>query len=184
MGQYYKPIKLKDNKKTVESWMYSHDYSNGLKLMEHSWIGNDFVSSVENLLIKGGLWYNSPIVWAGDYAPEDKGFKTNHYMRCIESKKIKLMWVKNIGDEYRYIVNHTKKLFVDKTKVPVTTEYNGFEFKIHPLPLLTCEGNGNGGGDFYGNDEDKIIGSWARNRISIERTFPLGYKEIIFKLKE
>jgi len=57
-------------------------------------------------------------------------------------------------------------------------------YKIHPLPLLTCEGNGQGGGDFYGEDNKKLIGKWARNRISIESTKPKGYAELIFDLKE
>lgn len=45
-----------------------------------------------------------------------------------------------------------------------------YGLKIHPLPLLTCEGNGRGGGDFRTENEDylKLIGSWARNRITIQ----------------
>ena len=49
MGQYYKPV----NTETLEH-LYSHDYDNGLKLMEHSYQRNDFVTTVESLLAKGG----------------------------------------------------------------------------------------------------------------------------------
>ena len=62
MGQYYKPICL-DNE-LQEQWVYSHDYDNGLKLMEHSYIGNSFVGIVERLLSVGNLWYMKPLVWA------------------------------------------------------------------------------------------------------------------------
>ncbi len=41
MGQYYKPICLDNELK--EQWVYSHDYDNGLKLMEHSYVSNNFV---------------------------------------------------------------------------------------------------------------------------------------------
>ncbi len=58
MGQYYKPINI-DNKQ----WLYSHEYNhNGLKLMEHSWIGNDFVGAVMSLMVKGGDWFKKRIV--------------------------------------------------------------------------------------------------------------------------
>ena len=62
---------------------------------------------------------------------------------------------------FRYIVNHSKKLFVDKEKLTSN---------IHPLPLLTCEGNGRGGGDYGGSSE--LVGSWARDVISVERLAP------------
>ena len=62
MGQYYKPINI-DNKQ----WLYSHDFDNGLKLMEHSWIGNNFVGAVMNLMLKGGEWFKKRIIWSGDY---------------------------------------------------------------------------------------------------------------------
>ena len=62
MGQYYKPINLDD-----KQWLYTHDYDTGLKLMEHSWIGNQFVGTVMSLMLKGGLWFKKRIVWAGDY---------------------------------------------------------------------------------------------------------------------
>lgn len=136
MGQYYKPIILKKDKKTVVSFMYSHDYSNGLKLMEHSYLKNDFVRTFETLIAKNP----QPVLWGGDYAEAEKGRKNNAYRRCTEEKKVKPV-VSN--KSLRYIVNHTKKLFVDKQAVP---DVDGWQ--IHPLPLLTCEGNGQGGGDF------------------------------------
>jgi len=192
MGQYYKPIVLDDFKKSQpKAFIYSHDYDNGLKLMEHSWLGNNFVNVVETLLTKGNDWYKKPIVWAGDYAEPEKGCKTNLYGRCNESNNIKPI-VKMLPKRFKYVVNHDTKQFVDKTKVPVSDVYTWTDEKtgkkksrdyiIHPLPLLTCEGNGQGGGDFRG--ENPLIGTWSRNRISIESSKPKGYSELIFDLKE
>jgi hypothetical protein len=80
----------------------------------------------------------------------------------------------------RYVVNHTKKEFIDKNRVLKDTD----GYKIHPLPLMTCEGNGQGGGDFFGEDPKGLVGSWARDLISIEGQKPEGFTEIIFDLVE
>lgn len=56
---------------------------------------------------------------------------------------------------------------------------------VHPLPLLVCEGNGRGGGDYCGPGEDDC-GRWARDVISLERSKPSsekGYVEFIPKFK-
>ena len=60
MGQYYKPV----NTKTMK-WLYSHSYDgNGLKLTEHSWVGNTFVGAVMTLLSPKNKWYKFYlIIW-------------------------------------------------------------------------------------------------------------------------
>ena len=174
MGQYYKPIILKDNKskKTIDKWVYSWDYGNGLKLMEHSYVGNNFVNVVENELKENP----QRLVWAGDYADHCKGRESNLYDRTHRYEDNKIV----NGNEdfnhevYRYIVNHSKKQFVDKTKLQDIEGWEGTQ--INPLPILTSEGNGSGGGDFRG--ENKYIGTWARDVISIEMKQPKGFKEI------
>ena len=50
MGQYYMPTLISEDG-TVRT-LYSHAYDNGLKLMEHSYIGNNFVNAVLTLLWK------------------------------------------------------------------------------------------------------------------------------------
>jgi len=198
MGQYFKPVILGDTPKdgeheTVKSWMYSHKYDNGLKLMEHSYQGNNFVSTFEKELTRRGEHYKSRVVWAGDYADEERGLKIIHeekeydanlYSLCNDENEISPKECST--NDYPYIVNHTKKLFVDKNKVSDVPDWEGT--KIHPLPLLTCEGNGRGGGDFRG--ENDLIGSWARDVISVEKENPMvtsgtmDYTEIIFDLIE
>lgn len=198
MGQYYKPIilgqKNEDGHETVKGWMYSHSYDNGLKLMEHSYQGNNFVSTFEKQLTRMGEHHKSRVVWAGDYADnepnlkiihEGKEYDANLYSLCNDENEMKPSEANT--EDYPYIVNHTKKQFVDKNKVPEIVDWEGT--KIHPLPLLTCEGNGRGGGDFRG-DEKGIVGSWARDVISVEKLNPLqdhetmDYKEIVFDLSE
>ena len=89
MGQYYKPALIQDFGNKVKNWVLSHDIDrNGLKLMEHSWIGNTFVSTIEGLLVPGGDWHKKSIVWAGDYADKEPDTEKNIYELCIERKKI------------------------------------------------------------------------------------------------
>ena len=191
MGQYYKPAVLDDSKKRPLAWVYSHDIKvkytredgqsfmmgNGLKLMEHSWMNNKFVQAIENLLIPGGSWHKQPIVWAGDYADNEPDTDINIYGMLEDEIKI-IPTKRTLKKKYKYIVNHTKMKYVDKTKVPLDND----GWQIHPLPLLTCEGNGRGGGDFRG--DETVVGTWARDIISVEETVPEFFTELNFNLTE
>ena len=63
MGQYYMPVIKRGNKLRR---VYSHDFGNGLKLTEHSYIGNKFVNVVANEIIDNP----AQLYWIGDYAEE------------------------------------------------------------------------------------------------------------------
>lgn len=220
MGQYYKPIILKDNKKTIVCALNTWDYGNGSKLMEHSYLENTCVKAVVNYIKENG---GAHLVWAGDYADaepvkipkeqakalwqelvakgetetsfanfwaEDKRvFKTdengeyegeNLYtlagVRYNDDNKVigqaKPSLKSDITKTYniRFLVNEDKKQFVDLWDCP---DIDGV--CIHPLPLLTCEGNGRGGGDYHGINE-KYVGSWARDFITV-KTSEYGVKE-------
>ena len=175
MGQYYYPIIL-DAEGKIVVWMCAHNYNNGLKLTEHSYIKNNFVSTFEFGLSPEGIYPKSHVVWAGDYADPDTDEGENLYHQCTEYNMI-LPHEKDTTP-YRFVVNHTKKLFVDKSKVP----NNESGYRLHPLPLLTCEGNGRGGGDYHRNSP--LVGSWARDVISVEVEAPEGFQEIVFDLME
>lgn len=178
MGQYYYPINI-DRKEYV----YSHDYGNGLKLMEHSWIGNNFVGTVMNLLRKGGNWFKNHIVWSGDYADNEPGTEKN-LQSIMDDEGTKINPPVSEAEGLRYLKNIDKNEFVDLKKVPaVKYAWTSDAWQIHPLPLLTCEGNGRGGGDFHGG-KDELIGIWARNRIVAQKSKPKNCKEIIFDLVE
>lgn len=156
MGQYYKPIILGKRNGIVETFT-SWDYDNGAKLMEHSYIGNNFVNAVINTIMTK-YHGQAKLVWAGDYAEEEPKSETNLYVRAMEKTPNKKANQKD-NDSIRYIINVDKGEFVDLWNVP---SFGGA--RIHPLPLLTCEGNGQGGGDYFGCNM-KYIGSWARNTI-------------------
>jgi hypothetical protein len=172
MGQYYHPIVLNADGKII-IWMDAHQYGNGLKLTEHSYIGNMFVSAFEFALSPKGEYHKTRVVWAGDYADPEPGQEENLHQRCNEYNLI-YPGIKNTT-EYRFVVNHSKKQFVDKSKIPTRDGLT-----LHPLPLLTCEGNGRGGGDY--RDDCPIVGSWARDIISVEKEVPDDFEEIIFDL--
>ena len=61
--------------------------------------------------------------------------------------------------------------------------YNENEWTIHPLPLLIAHGNGQGGGDYYGSDMDKV-GIWAFDHVYTSDEVPEGYEELVVDFKE
>ena len=177
MGQYYLAIILSDIKKTPEiirMWMSPHNYNNGAKLTEHSYIGNNFVQAFEHLISPEGMFYMSRIVWAGDYADPEENESYNLY--TIVSNSTRMIQCPDSLDTsiYRYIVNHSKKLYVDKEHC----QKNKYNLIVHPLPLLISEGNGCGGGDYKGNNVE-LCGTWARDTISVEKTIQNDYNELL-----
>ena len=169
MGQYYKPIILTKGKKSIVGYWNSFKTNNGGKLMEHSYICNHLCNCVENYLIKNG---GGRVVWAGDYADNEKGKDYNLY--GLAEKELKYDCKDN--SNARFLVNVDKKEYVDLWDLTTIDELT-----LHPLPLLTAEGNGNGGGDYHGID-NHYVGTWARDYIKLflnsERNEIEGYKEI------
>ena len=163
MGQYYIPTNL-----DIKEYIYPFDYENGSKLMEHSWIGNEMINIVETLLSEGQAWHKASLLWAGDYADEEKGGRNIFNTMFDEGTRIK---EKRTKKGLRFIINHSKKEYIDKEAI------EGVEgWRVHPLPLLTAEGNGRGGGDY--RKEDNRIGSWARDNVSVSKKKPEGYSQI------
>ena len=191
MGQYYAPIILGKNKKSVKAWFYSHAYLNGLKLMEHSYVGNNFVNAVVNYLIDNN---GGRLVWAGDYADSEfvtrpksetlpiwqeqvaaglttlsheafrktsplclKDTECNLYGKC-DGKGV-LDYDTSDRDVFAFINEDKKQIIILDN---CTYRLNGLA--VHPLPLLTCEGNGRGGGDYHGSNQ-RFVGLWARDFI-------------------
>lgn len=174
MGQYYLAIFLAESEETIlRAWLSPHNYGNGAKLTEHSYLKNNFLETVMYLLSPDGMFYKSRLVWAGDYADKEPSGKTLYTIandqegKCITPKQ-------RVDDSYVFLVNHTKKQFVDLRKV----EADSAGYRLHPLALLTAEGNGRGGGDYRGQHEDRV-GLWARDILSAETSVPEGYEEFV-----
>lgn len=215
MGQYYNPSVLRKNWKTAKNpvlvSLKCYDFGNGAKLMEHSYIGNSFVRSMEYLLAND--YKGHPFVWCGDYADpvttktgerdiyhdaslflyedydspnNDK--KSKKYLALKDSIPAMPEYVEGkvwnpyeTIPYYKYLVNYTKKQYCI---VPFFKSQSN-EYQVHPLPLLTCSGNGRGLGD-YNIDTDERVGSWAFDKIGLtnDEDEVAGFKEIdgFFKL--
>jgi hypothetical protein len=134
---------------------------------------------VENLLSPGNPWHKTQLVWAGDYG--DKELFTDDPDRNLydlaSDEFTNISEGVMDGPETRYIVNHSKNVYIDLSEVPcVTILHNDLEERkwiIHPLSILTSSGNGRGGGD-YRDDDDTNVGSWAGDVISSEYNEPTG----------
>lgn len=164
MGQYYNGVILTQDKKDVKQFVSTNGFK---KLTEHSYISNDFVRKFESLI------YRKPenVVWAGDYGDKDEN-NLNFYDKCVDSLRVKnLKKIPLVST--RFIINHDKKQFVDKTKVP---NFDGW--KMHPLPILTASGNGRGGGDYYSKNGAEFVGVWCGDLIEVNSFVPTDYIEI------
>ena len=180
MGQYYRgAIVNRISKRTkrikVKMAFDCYTHHNGAKLMEHSYVGNYYMKQYEHALAT--VFYNSPLVWVGDYA--DEKLDTNVYDSACNfiEKREKRGLDKNLKTlnelpNYKYAINFTKKMFV---RIDITETENG-DYPIHPLSLLCSDGNGRGGGDYEGSNME-LIGSWAYDRIGVSNELPKSIKK-------
>ena len=182
MGQYYLfvilsvPQKRKLNASSdtkvetndgerVEAWLHAHDFGDGAKLMEHSWSDVALLRTALALLSPDGPYHGRRVAWVGDYADGEPGCDSNLFAICREYNSDKRIFpdearrMSGEGASHTYLVNHSKKEFVDMKCLE--------RDQPHPLPLLTCEGNGRGGGDYRGPFLESV-GVWARDEISVE----------------
>lgn len=184
MGQYYMPyIEWADGQRAT---VLSHDYDNGLKLTEHSWVGNDFVDAVISLI------QNDPakIGWVGDYS-NDTGCPPDLYDYCWRDDEEPHNIRPAVPEPYfmdsdehfierGYFINHTKGEYVDMGEyisLSNTCEWGGI---LNPLPLLTCIGNGQGGGDYRG-DCMNMVGYWFMDQIEfVFHVPPIHYTDITY----
>ena len=194
MGQYYKGVILNEEKTEVINALNCYAHGNGAKLMEHSYIGSHYVRAYEHLLAT--TFKGKPFVWCGDYADNDwysKGWtfddnkaKDNFYNKYGYNFEGRLMDNEfyptlpyNKLRYYKYLLNYDTKEYV---KLP---KYRKDKWVIHPLPLLCADGNGRGGGDYYGTNEN-MVGIWAYNHIGIGNDIPTEgfWKELKITFEE
>lgn len=213
MGQYYRGAIIKsykNGKVRVRKAFCCYSHGNGAKLMEHSYVGNHYVKEYEKAL--ANKYYGSQFVWVGDYADrgdiynlaceyieknalrraKKKGFETNpnnrwgeEFIKYVKGQESITASEKDFDEvtkyekfeTYNYIINFTKKMFV---LIPKKKEN---DLTIHPLPLLCCDGNGRGGGDYYGTNM-KLVGSWAYDEIGIGNEVPQDFTELVVTFEE
>ncbi len=209
MGQYYMPTLISEDG-TVRT-LYSHAYDNGLKLMEHSYIENNFVNAVLTLL------WESPcrLAWIGDYSDEQYGdpyeAKLPHedfmqYYEAAWGDKRKEVQIKpeprnilTMESTDTYLVNHTRRCYIHIGEYIAANQWtksgewiNGrydphaaSKWCINPLPLLTACGNNRGGGDYYnGHPCFDDVGTWAFDLIEVTDKCPEGYEKVNFRFSE
>ena len=164
MGQYYMPV-IKRGSKLRR--VYSHDFDNGLKLTEHSYINNDFVNVVANNLVDNP----AQLYWCGDYAEVNDFISESMFNRIYgyawERKKKSRTTLEdcNINFDWNkdwYYINTTKKTYIKMPK-PGMWIYN-------PISLLTAIGNGRVGGDYNGHND--MVGAWAGDRVYLSMDKP------------
>lgn len=164
MGQYYMPV-IKRGKKLRR--VYSHEFDNGLKLTEHSYIDNNFVNIVANNLVENP----AQLYWCGDYAEVGDFISESMFNRIYgyawDRKKNNGTTLEDTKEEFDwnkdwYYINLTKKKYI-KVPKPGMWVYS-------PISLLTAIGNGRGGGDYQG--DNKMIGAWAGHKVYLSETKP------------
>ena len=170
MGQYYMPVIKRGNKLRR---VYSHDFNNGIKLTEHSYVENNFVNVVANEIVDNP----AQLYWLGDYAEEDD-FKSPTLFKTIygyawERERNRGTTVENVNEAFDwhqdwYYINDTKKEFLLMPKP------SGIDWVFTPISLLTAIGNGRGGGDYH--EENDMIGYWAGDKVYLSRNKPVDKK--------
>lgn len=176
MGQYYRAVATRNGKTTVYSLQTkkfretgNYEYYNGVKLMEHSWWRNPFCEAFTKTLLDKP----TRVAWVGDYAEEDECQELGFSYNDVWEKKKHRDITETVFplDNLKYLVNNTKKIYVDLRKYKKASA-DGIGC-IYPISLLTAVGNDRGGGDFHdGNEGYSDVGAWAYDEIFVTNKEP------------
>lgn len=175
MGQYYRAVlENKDGVRTVYNRDVNGEYTLA-KLMEHSWWYNTFVNTICKLIFRNP----QKVYWVGDYAEDLCEFYDEVWGENVEGEGVEEA---QVVLSHKYLVNHDRKEYLDCSEYfKESSDEHGW--CIHPLPLLTCVGNGRGGGDYRSDVNEDEVGEWYGATLSVETTIPEGYTkyEVVFK---
>lgn len=205
MGQYYTPVEILYLNDGTHFIVYSFSCQvkglghNGVKLMEHSWWNNEFLTNFCARLYERSRENNKEthILWLGDYAELD-GLSSLEGLSACFARVVQRSWLKqalqdpnrkeidigNTNPDFslinKFLVNTTKQEFIN-----CTTYYNCNhdvdDWCIYPLPLLTAVGNGEGGGDYFGVNNE-LLGRWAGDALYINDEEPVEPFNEIFPI--
>lgn len=194
MGAYYDAANL-DKKERLSS----HLFGSGSKLMEHSYIGNEFISYIMEALAGGrketetevGIpdWKGNRLMWLCDYHEDPEinwetiksidipEIKLPDYLRDESSGK-KLYTPNKKFLEKSFIVNIDKKCYIDMKKLKKLLRGRGIkELFITPLSILTnSDETSMGGGDLHQSDFRR--GSWRGDHVAVESKKPKGFGDV------
>lgn len=195
MGQYYYPVLSKDGKTNFKAFRDARP--GGLKLMEHSWWDVELPNAVAEELYKdpSHLW------WMGDYAVDKYRGEDGEYYPYPDTDPVLLAAYEAAHADGReleiifsiagfnlngtFLCNHTRRIFMDCDKYHEALKgKDGDGWVVHPLPLLTAVGNGQGGGDYFADSDRDCVGSWAGDLISVEDEAPEDYTEVEYRFYE
>lgn len=183
MGQLYRAyLESESGEKSVYSGDKRTKYL-FLKLMAHSWVGNYFVDSIAGLIHKRPM----RVAWVGQYADSVEAERIDEIYPIVWEEE-HAQWIKKklLTLYGRYFVNHSKKIYFDFDAYAERSRRCGEfdeEIIVHPLPLLTAVGNGMGSGDYRGVNQ-KDVGSWYLDLISIEDEIPEDYEPVEYTFYE
>jgi hypothetical protein len=156
--------------------------------MEHSYVGNRYVDATIRLMKHMEEESGEPnrVVWMGDYGddllPDIITLNREDQSKCkfLYAAYVKA-WMYD-GDDFipaldTYelpnldydLITHSKEGIIcnmDTKEYVRVPKYDRTEFRIHPLPLLTCVGNGQGGGDYHEGTCMDAVGIWAGDHVT------------------
>lgn len=190
MGQYYRALLIGKRRKALVAT--PHDFDNLSKLTEHSWVTNALVDGVMEQL------KDNPqrVAWMGDYADEvakesvglGDGFIKDEatLLKCYKKawgNRTTTVKPTNLGTvnewaEHCFLVNNTKRVYIDMEEYIKRSgcqpgwDKSGDVWCVAPLPLLTCIGNGRGGGDYFSEVGKQWVGTWAFDEIFVTMQRP------------
>lgn len=180
MGQYFIAVvqatKYNEKCKLVKKqFVIKPTYS---KLLAHS-LTIDFeprlvANLMHQLYVEG---WCTQLVWLGDYHQENFGCKklyeklmdkvTPYEMRYVNDETfVKFEGVKefSISKDYRYLINSEKCEYIDFKKYLID---GNLDYLLHPLPMLTADGNGKGNGDYFNQENWRDVGRWKYDTIIV-----------------
>jgi len=165
MGAYYEAVI--DSKERYSP----HRVGDGLKLMEHAYLSNEYCMSVEYMLLENP----SRLTWLCDYHETDDIFKKT-WSQINEGEYFPVPNSYSKHAICRYFINHSKKMFIDSKKL----EKLNPDWCIHPLPILcNSETKSAGGGDYHPECYQRA--TWCNDVIEVVTdldSVPIEYKDV------
>jgi len=153
MGAYYEA--------TLDTVRYdTHSLDNGLKLMEHSYLENNYCIAVEQKLLEKAR----KLIWLCDYHTPDS--RCNLEWVTTDEKEFETSEVDlDLIKKNRYVINLDKGEYFS-TQQLIDNVNDKDAWIIHPLPLLTNSETGSmGGGDYH--EELSWRSSWCNDTIKV-----------------